>query len=71
MDILGQFTLASAVGNSDQFLIQAAGNVGNRAVKVTAETVRAYLMRGVHFPTDTVMVPVTNDEIDNLFNEWQ
>ena len=47
-DILTLFTAATSVHNSDQFLIQAAEAVqGNRAVKVTAEAVRAYLLQ--HF----------------------
>ena len=47
-DILALFTAATSVHNSDQFLIQSAEAVqGNRAVKVTAEAVRAYLLQ--HF----------------------
>jgi hypothetical protein len=43
-EILALFTQASAITNNDQFLIySAAGIGGNNAVKVTAETVRAYL----------------------------
>lgn len=43
-EILALFTQASAITNNDQFLLfGAAGVGGNHAIKVTAETVRAYL----------------------------
>lgn len=43
-EILALFTQASAITNNDQFLLYGAGGVGgNHAIKVTAETVRAYL----------------------------
>ena len=43
-EILALFTQASAITNNDQFLLYVAGGVGgNHAIKVTAETVRAYL----------------------------
>lgn len=43
-ELLALFSQASAVSNSDQFLLHGAEGVGgNHAIKVTAETVRAYL----------------------------
>lgn len=47
-EILAAFSQASAVANSDQFLLHGAEGVGgNNAVKVTAEKVKAYLLTGV------------------------
>lgn len=47
-EILAAFSQASAITNSDQFLLHGAEGVsGNNAVKVTAEVVRAYLAAGV------------------------
>lgn len=47
-EILALFSQASAVANSDQFLLHGAEGVGgNNAVKVTAEKVKAYLLTGV------------------------
>ena len=47
-EILAAFSQASAVANSDQFLLHGAEGVsGNHAVKVTAEKVKAYLITGV------------------------
>ena len=47
-EILAAFSQASAVANSDQFLLHGAEGVGgNNAVKVTAEKVKAYLLGGV------------------------
>lgn len=47
-EILALFSQASAVANSDQFLLHGAEGVsGNHAVKVTAEKVKAYLLGGV------------------------
>jgi hypothetical protein len=47
-ELLALFSQASAVANSDQFLLHGAEGVsGNHAVKVTAEKVRAYLLGGV------------------------
>lgn len=44
--LLALFSQGAAIANSDQFLIHSAGGVnGNNAVKVTAETVRAYLLQ--------------------------
>ena len=43
-ELLALFAQASAIANSDQFLLHGAEGVGgNKAIKVTAETVRAYL----------------------------
>lgn len=43
-EILALFAQASAIANSDQFLLYGAEGVsGNHAIKVTAEAVRAYL----------------------------
>ncbi len=45
-ELLALFTQGAAVSNSDQFLLHSAVGVGgNKAVKVTAEVVRAYLMQ--------------------------
>lgn len=44
-EVLALFSQAAAVNNGDQFLIHATGADGNNAVKVTAEMVRAYLLR--------------------------
>ena len=47
-ELLALFSQASAVANSDQFLLHGAEGVGgNNAVKVTAEKVKAYLLTGV------------------------
>lgn len=47
-EILALFSQASAVANSDQFLLHGAEGVsGNHAVKITAEKVKAYLLGGV------------------------
>lgn len=47
-ELLALFSQASAVANSDQFLLHGAEGVsGNHAVKVTAEKVKAYLLGGV------------------------
>ncbi len=47
-EVLELFTQAAAVNNSDQFLLHAANlGSGNKAVKVTAEVVRAYLLRKI------------------------
>ena len=47
-ELLALFSQASAVANSDQFLLHGAEGVsGNHAVKVTAEKVKAYLLTGV------------------------
>ncbi len=46
-NVLSLFTQAAGVTNNDQILVQSAeGNDGNRAVKVTAEVLRAYLNSG-------------------------
>lgn len=43
-ELLALFAQASAIANSDQFLLHGAEGVnGNHAIKVTAEAVRAYL----------------------------
>ncbi|MBR5951200.1 MAG: hypothetical protein IKZ87_07185 [Actinomycetaceae bacterium] len=45
-ELLALFSQGASINNSDQFLIHSAGGVGgNNAVKVTAETVRAYLLQ--------------------------
>lgn len=46
-EILALFSQASALNNSDQFLLHGAEGVsGNHAIKITAEAVRTYLMQG-------------------------
>ena len=64
-EVLELFTQAAAVNNSDQFLLHAANlGSGNKAVKVTAEVVRAYLLHGRDFNQLYTEIDAINQKMD-------